>query len=288
MLRSGISSFYNADGLGSVTSLTNASGTLTQTYAYDSFGNQTSSTGSLTNPFQYAARELDPETSLYYNRTRYFNPAAGRFLSEDPTGFEGGVNEYAYALNSPATYFDPFGLDAWKKTHSWGRADIQAYSNYMKGFVKSYGAKIDCADLALLGLINYASSNGLPVNLKYYSNGGWGSYNAQGNAFGSVQQYTTTVLNNLGALNVIDNTHPIKVGELQPGDLVMTKYGPDLGHTRIVTGTSCNNCSDPTINWYQGNLPPRVPEPRTAPFSSLNGGLLPPRQMPRKWNFGSW
>jgi len=152
---------------------------LTQTYGYDSFGKQTSSSGSLTNPFQYTAREFDPETSLYYNRARYFDPVAGRFLSEDPTGFEGGVNEYAYALNSPVSYFDPFGLDAWKRTHGWGRADIQGSSNYMKNFVKSYGGKIDCADLALLGLINYASSNGLPVSLKYYSNGGWSSYNAQ-------------------------------------------------------------------------------------------------------------
>jgi hypothetical protein len=57
MLRSSASSFYNADGLGSITSLANAAGALVQTYTFDSFGKQTASTGSFTNPFQYTGRE---------------------------------------------------------------------------------------------------------------------------------------------------------------------------------------------------------------------------------------
>jgi len=66
-------------GVGSVTSLSNAAGALAQTYAFDSFGNTKNSSGSLTNPFQYTAREFDTETSLYYYRARYFDPASGRF-----------------------------------------------------------------------------------------------------------------------------------------------------------------------------------------------------------------
>jgi YD repeat-containing protein len=41
MLRAGAASFYDADGLGSITSLTGSSGAIAQTYAYDSFGNIT-------------------------------------------------------------------------------------------------------------------------------------------------------------------------------------------------------------------------------------------------------
>ncbi len=111
MLRGGATNFYNEDGLGSVTSLSDSTGSITETYGYDSFGKQTSSSGSLTNPFQYTARELDAETNLYYYRARYFDPAPGRFLAEDPEGFDAGVNFYAYTLNNPATYTDPFGLD---------------------------------------------------------------------------------------------------------------------------------------------------------------------------------
>jgi YD repeat-containing protein len=62
MLRSSTTSYYNADGLGSVTSLTNSAGAAAQTYTYDSFGNSTNSSGSLTNPFQYTGRESDAET----------------------------------------------------------------------------------------------------------------------------------------------------------------------------------------------------------------------------------
>lgn len=78
MLRSSVTSYYNADGLGSVTSLTNSAGAAAQTYTYDSFGNVTASSGSLTNPFQYTGRESDPETGLYYYRARYYDPSTGR------------------------------------------------------------------------------------------------------------------------------------------------------------------------------------------------------------------
>jgi len=109
-LRSGVTSFYEAEGLGSITSLSNSAGALAQTYTFDSFGNQTASSGSLTNPFRFTAREFDPETGLYYYRARYYDPAVGRFLSEDPIAFEGGVNFYSYVANNPINAIDPFGL----------------------------------------------------------------------------------------------------------------------------------------------------------------------------------
>lgn len=120
MLRSSVTSYYNADGLGSVTSLTSSSGAAAQTYTYDSFGKVTASSGSLTNPFQYTGREMDAETGLYYYRARYYDSAAGRFLAEDPSKFWGGINLYQYALNSPQDYIDPSGLDPTKKWYDWG------------------------------------------------------------------------------------------------------------------------------------------------------------------------
>src|SRR3989454_7949120 len=110
MLRSGSTSYYHADGLGSVTSLSNAAGALAQTYTFDSFGNQTAPSGSLTNPFQYTARESDTETGLYFYRARYYDPNGGRFVSEDPMAFRAGVDFYAYVLNNPTNLVDPKGL----------------------------------------------------------------------------------------------------------------------------------------------------------------------------------
>jgi RHS repeat-associated protein len=109
MLRSGATSYYQADGLGSITALSNAAGALAQTYTYDSFGKLTASSGSLTNPFQYTGREFDTETGLYFYRARYFDPGTGRFLGEDPIGFRGGLNLYRYVKNEPTRYVDPSG-----------------------------------------------------------------------------------------------------------------------------------------------------------------------------------
>lgn len=110
MLRSGATSYYEADGLGTITSLSNTAGALVQTYSFDSFGKLTGSTGSLTNPFEYTARESDPETSLYYYRARYFDAQVGRFLSEDPQGpKDEGPNLYSYVSNNPIMSVDPLG-----------------------------------------------------------------------------------------------------------------------------------------------------------------------------------
>ncbi len=108
MLRSSATSYYNADGLGSVTSLTNSSGAAAQTYTYDSFGNVTASSGSLTNPFQYTGREMDP--GLYYYRARYYDATLGRFTGEDPLRFgSGDSNFYNYVGQDPTNYMDATG-----------------------------------------------------------------------------------------------------------------------------------------------------------------------------------
>jgi len=111
MLRSSTTSYYSLDALGSTTSFSNGAGALAQTYTFDSYGNQTASSGSLTNPFRFAGRELDSETGLYFFRARYYDSQIGRFLSEDPVGFQGGDNNvYRYSFNDPVNLEDPSGL----------------------------------------------------------------------------------------------------------------------------------------------------------------------------------
>jgi RHS repeat-associated protein len=72
------------------------------------------SSGSLGNPFQFTGRDFDPATGLRYYRARYYDSSVGRFISEDPTGFQGsGSNFYAYAANNPPNWTDPTGLLCW-------------------------------------------------------------------------------------------------------------------------------------------------------------------------------
>jgi len=126
-LRSSTSSYYEQDGLGSVTSMSNSAGALANTYSYDSFGKLIASTGSVTNPFQYTGREFDPETGLRYYRARYYDQSVGRFLNEDPARL--GANYYAYVSNGPTRWTDPSGLCKveirfWKLGPNWYHAYI--------------------------------------------------------------------------------------------------------------------------------------------------------------------
>lgn len=112
MERGGSDFYYLSDGLGSVTALTDAAGDVVASYSYDSFGNITEATGGVENPYTYTGREYDTESGLYYYRSRYYDPQAGRFIQEDPIHFLGGYNVYRYAANSPLNLYDPFGLDS--------------------------------------------------------------------------------------------------------------------------------------------------------------------------------
>jgi len=87
-----------------------SAGTISDTYDYDPFGNPTGSIGSFVQPFKYTGREADAETGLYYYRARYYDPAIGRFLNEDPKRFLSGSNFYSYVKNNSTNLVDPFGL----------------------------------------------------------------------------------------------------------------------------------------------------------------------------------
>jgi len=101
--------YYHTDGLGSVIKMTEPGGSITQSRQYDAFGNLEASASSVAEGYAYTGREWDPESGLYYYRARYYDPKIGRFISEDPIGFDGGINLYTYVDNNPVNYTDPSG-----------------------------------------------------------------------------------------------------------------------------------------------------------------------------------
>jgi RHS repeat-associated protein len=110
--RGGQNYFYHVDGLGTTVQLTDSSSGPAGSYIYDSFGNIVQQTGDVVNPYAYTSREIDTESGLYYYRARYYDPQVGRFISEDPIGFDSeDPNFYSYVRNNPANFTDPFGKE---------------------------------------------------------------------------------------------------------------------------------------------------------------------------------
>jgi RHS repeat-associated protein len=100
--------YFVRDHLGSTTGLTNSTGALVSQISYDSFGN--ANTGTSLTRYRYTGRECDSDTGLYYYRARWYDAKVGRFISEDPIGFGGGVNQFRYVGNNPQNAVDPSGL----------------------------------------------------------------------------------------------------------------------------------------------------------------------------------
>jgi RHS repeat-associated protein len=101
-----------ADHLGSTTDLVNDSGTIQNHITYDSFGQVISqSNPAAATRYLFTGREFNSDLELYYYRARFYDPAVGRFLSEDPVGFLGDdVNLFRYVGNDPLAKGDPSGL----------------------------------------------------------------------------------------------------------------------------------------------------------------------------------
>lgn len=104
--------YYLTDGLGSTSELADGAGAVTGTYAYDVFGQVRTHIGASTE-WSFTGEQNDPN-GLEYLRARYYDPAIGRFLTQDP--WPGSIlspqslNPYAYGDNDPVLVVDPWGL----------------------------------------------------------------------------------------------------------------------------------------------------------------------------------
>ncbi|TAN44453.1 MAG: RHS repeat-associated core domain-containing protein, partial [Nitrospirae bacterium] len=119
--------YYHADGLGSITALTDKYGKVAQTYSYDSFGGFKKSGDKVKDMYAFTGRIWDNDIKLYDYRNRMYDPKIGRFTSYDPSLYLRGspeipylrdamlkspqeLNPYLYVANNPTNKIDPYGL----------------------------------------------------------------------------------------------------------------------------------------------------------------------------------
>ncbi len=109
------------DGNGNLTTLTNqADGTLVAAYEYGPFGESIRAEGAYAkdNPFRFSTKYTDNETDLVYYGMRYYDPKDGRFVGRDPIEEQGGINLYAFVINSPLNRWDYLGMDPPETTYT--------------------------------------------------------------------------------------------------------------------------------------------------------------------------
>ena len=111
--------YAHNDHLGSAVSETNTSSQVRWQQNFTPFGEKRDQTGGLiadAEDEEGFTGHISDATGLTYMQARYYDPVLGRFLSNDPVGFETGTpqqfNRYAYVHNDPINWLDPTGLKA--------------------------------------------------------------------------------------------------------------------------------------------------------------------------------
>jgi RHS repeat-associated protein len=151
MHTAGQSYYYTTDKQGSVIALTDSTQALAATYAYDPWGN-TTSTGPLaaTNPWTYATGYTDTATGYLKLGARYYNPTTARFTQPDPSGQE--PNTYNYASCNPTNNTDPTGLSGFSCGLSAGLDGLSLVAFGMALNATGVGSVIG-VPLAFIGLV---------------------------------------------------------------------------------------------------------------------------------------
>ena len=125
---------YHFDCRGSTIAITDASGNITDTFTYDTYGKTIEHCGNSAIIFGYNGRDgvVTDDNGLIYMRARYYSPEMKRFINADVVA--GAIssaitlNRFAYANGNPVSFVDPFGLSA---ERGWLK---NAWNNITNGF----------------------------------------------------------------------------------------------------------------------------------------------------------
>ena len=143
--------YYHCDQIGAARELTDFDGNVVWQATnrawggIDADGNGQSGSeiddGRIHQPLRFEGQYFDAETGFHFNRFRYYDPDVGRFISHDPIGLFGGLNQYLYGPN-PTGWRDPLGLCACDKCAiviGETQARVDAYAKKAKGTPAAMG-----------------------------------------------------------------------------------------------------------------------------------------------------
>ncbi len=158
---------------GSVRSVIDNSGTVLDAINYGAFGNIiTSGAQAETNSadrgrYAWTGQELDVQTGLQYNRARWYDSNTGRWITQDPLGFDAGdSNLYRYVNNRPTVEVDPSGQKPEFLVSSITIND-QGKSFFKGNQLGPYGAKDGAAFAFEVKIEGVCKNGGTIANMTY-------------------------------------------------------------------------------------------------------------------------
>ena len=132
----GVTKWYVYDGLGSVVGEVDVNGNLTSSPKYDVYGLVRSNAGTASSAMGFVGglgHLSEAGTGLIYMKARYYDPALGRFASEDTA--HDGENWFVYCGNDPVNEVDQNG-----KNPLLIAALALAVIGFLAGFLGSIGS----------------------------------------------------------------------------------------------------------------------------------------------------
>ena len=161
---------FNADTYdanGNTTVSAGVSGTVTDTWDYDAFGNVVNRTGSTENAYLYRGEQFDADLGMYSLRARFYNQATGRFWNQDSyegsKADPGSLHKYLYANADPVGGWDPSGnfnlIDMMTSVAIQGYVRAMAYPRIFS--VVSFAVSLIIPMEAQLGMPSFGAGGGL-------------------------------------------------------------------------------------------------------------------------------
>jgi RHS repeat-associated protein len=151
--------FYVNDPIGTPEELVDGRGEVLAELDREAWGRTEAGDGArASTPLRFQGQLEDPETGLFYNRNRYYDPDAGLYLSPDPLGLEAGLRPFGYGRN-PVGWVDPLGL-AWQKTEG-PVCPLKERADDLHSALKSQVAR----NMRTTAVVSATRQNGCPVTI---------------------------------------------------------------------------------------------------------------------------
>ena len=233
------------DHLGTVHAFADEIGAIVESYRFDAWGNVLGvfdgngsplSESALGNRYLFQGREYSWATGLYYFRARWYDPETGRWLSKDPIGINGGLNQFVAFDNNPVMFSDAFGMNP-----SRGERIAAWLDNSWFGRIINGVTGIDEVTYGIERTIR--SSRGLPdpgpIDLRNRG-AGFGAYKFMGGEFSFVE---TTVLRP-------DGRYRYLILSVRSGFGLGASLGPSMPSISAdYSSDPCNQPADATESW---------------------------------------